>query len=114
MISYCIAAYKYRHILQPAANLRTKIPDFREIDSSIIKIVRGGILMSMGNFLETLRQQILVGIILVGRLDVDDRTQGSARARILRRGPGVGGVSLSDKGDGCGPAGAGDGEHIIV
>ena len=32
-----------------SANLRTKIPDFRGLDSSIILILRGGILMSIGN-----------------------------------------------------------------
>ena len=31
--------------------------------------------MSMGNFLEMLRQQILVGIILVGRLGVDEHSE---------------------------------------
>ena len=52
------------------ANLRTKIPDFRGVDSSIILIVRVGILMFIGNFPEVLSQAILVGIILVGRLGV--------------------------------------------
>ena len=32
--------------------------------------LRGGILMSIGNFLDVLSQRILVGIILVGRLSV--------------------------------------------
>ena len=32
------------------ANLRTKILDFRGFDPSRISILRGGILMSMGNF----------------------------------------------------------------
>ena len=50
------------------ANLRTKILDFRGFDSSIILIIRGWILMSTGNFPESLSQAILVGIILVGRL----------------------------------------------
>ena len=45
-----------------AANLRTKISDFRGFDSS-----RGEILMPMGNFPEMLSQRIFVGIILVGR-----------------------------------------------
>ena len=35
---------------------------FRRFDSSIILIVRGGILMSVGDFPECLRQQILAGI----------------------------------------------------
>ena len=51
------------------ANLRTKILDFRGNSSRII-ILRGGIVMSTGNFLESLRQRILVGIVLVGRLGV--------------------------------------------
>ena len=53
-----------------AANLRTKIVDFRGFDSSIISSSRGGILRSTGNFPESLSQQILVGMILVGRLAV--------------------------------------------
>ena len=52
------------------ANLRTKILDVRGFDSNIILNSRGGILMSMGNFMEILSQQILVGVILVGRLGV--------------------------------------------
>ena len=46
------------------ANLRTKILDFRGLDSSTILIPKGGILMSMGNFLDNLSQHILVEIIL--------------------------------------------------
>ena len=53
-----------------AADLRTKITDFRGFDSSRILILRGGILMSIGNSPEMLSQQILVGIILIGRLGV--------------------------------------------
>ena len=56
-----------RRPLRSTANLRTKIPDFREFDSSRILISKGEILMSMENFPECLSQQILVGIILVGR-----------------------------------------------
>ena len=40
-------------------NLRTKILDFRGIDSSIILNLRGVILMSRGNFPEALSQQNL-------------------------------------------------------
>ena len=54
------------------ANLRTKILDCRGLDSSRILSSRGGSLMSIGNFPEVLSQQILAGIILVGRLGVDD------------------------------------------
>ena len=52
------------------ANLRTTVLDFRGLDSSRILILRGGILMSIGNILESLSQAIVVGIILVGRLGV--------------------------------------------
>ena len=44
--------------------------DVRGLDSSIILILRGGILMSIGDFPESLSQSILVGIMLVGRLGV--------------------------------------------
>ena len=52
------------------ANLRTKILDVRRFDSSRISIVSCGILMPIGDCPETLSQQILVGIILAGRLGV--------------------------------------------
>ena len=52
------------------ANLRTKIPDFRGLGSSIILISRGGILTSIWIFLETRSQQILVEITVVVRLGV--------------------------------------------
>ena len=52
------------------ANLRTQTMDFRGLDSSRILIVRGGILMSIGNFPESLSQAILVGIISGSRLGV--------------------------------------------
>ena len=42
------------------ANLRTKILDFTGFDSSIIFILRGGILMSIGNFPESLSRAVLV------------------------------------------------------
>ena len=57
--------------LAGTANLRTNIMDFRGFDSSILLILRGGIiLMSMGDFPESLSQAILVGIMLVGRVGV--------------------------------------------
>ena len=52
------------------ANLRTNIMDFRGFDSSIILIIRDGILVSIGDFPESLSQAILVRIMLVGRLGV--------------------------------------------
>ena len=52
------------------ANLRTKILNFGGFDSSRNLILRGGTLMSIGDIPESLSQQILVGIILVGRLGV--------------------------------------------
>ena len=57
-----------RESLCDMANLRTKILDFRGFDSSIISILRGGVLMSIGEFPESLSQAILAGIISVGRL----------------------------------------------
>ena len=52
------------------ANLHTKILDFGGLDSSRILNSRGGILVSIGNFPESLSQAVLVRIILVGRLGV--------------------------------------------
>ena len=51
------------------ANLPTNSLDFRGCDSSRILILRGGVLMSIGNFPVNL-SQILLGIILVGGLGV--------------------------------------------
>ena len=59
------------------ANLRTEILDFRGLDSSRILMLRDGILMSIGKFLEMLSQGILVGIILVGRLGVSCPCRGA-------------------------------------
>ena len=57
-------------LTQLAANLRTKILDFRGFDPSRISILRSGFLMSIGNSPAILNRRILVGIILVGRLGV--------------------------------------------
>ena len=65
--------------LRPTANPRTNIMDFRGFDSSIILIIRGGIIMSIGDFPESLSQGILVGIMLVDRLGVS--TAGRATKR---------------------------------
>ena len=53
-------------------NLPTNIVDFRGFDSSIMLILKKGILMSIGNLPESLSQAmlVLVGIMLVGRLGV--------------------------------------------
>ena len=59
------------HGLTP--NLPTKILCFRGSDSSIILTVRGGFVMSVGDFPESLSQQLLVGIMLVGRFGVPRR-----------------------------------------
>ena len=53
-----------------SANLPTNIVGFGGLDSSIILIQRGGILRSIGDFPESLRQAMLVGTMLVGRLGV--------------------------------------------
>ena len=58
-----------------AANLRAKILDFGGSDSSLIFILRGGILVHVGSFPEMLSRQILGGIILVGRLGVSHITK---------------------------------------
>ena len=47
-------------------NLPTNIVDFRELDSSIMLITRGGILMSIGDFSESLSRAMLVWTMLVG------------------------------------------------
>ena len=47
------------HDLMRTANLRNNIMGFRVFDSSIILILRGGIIMSIGNFPEVLSQAIL-------------------------------------------------------
>ena len=66
-----MAAGEFIEVAQDVtANLRTNIMDFRGFDSSVMLIIRGGILMSIGDFPETLSQQILVGIMLEGRLGV--------------------------------------------
>ena len=86
-LSLCLIS-SWRHSHSPAsrrgrdkrgANLRTKILDFRGCDSSVILISRGGILMSIGNFPETLSQQILVtvGIINPSREIRRGKTQGN-------------------------------------
>ena len=69
MLSY-IVLRSLLDVLSGTANLRTKILDLGGSDSSIVLIPRGGILMSLGSFLESLSQAILAGIILVGRLGV--------------------------------------------
>ena len=51
-------------------NLHTDIMDIRGLDSNISLIIRGGIVMSIGDFPESLSQAILVGIMLVRRLAV--------------------------------------------
>ena len=53
-----------------AADLRTNVLDFRGFDSSIILVLRGGSPRPIWNFLESLSQAILVGIMLVRRLAV--------------------------------------------
>ena len=52
------------------ANFPTNIMEFRGFDSSIILILRGGILMSIGDFPESLSQAMLAGVTLVGGLGV--------------------------------------------
>ena len=53
---------------------QVKILDFRGLHCSMILILRGGILMSIRNFLESLRRRISVGIISAVRLGASDRS----------------------------------------
>ena len=53
----------------------TNIVDFRGFDSSTILALRGGILMSIGDFPEVLSQTMLLGTMLVGRLGVLEEHQ---------------------------------------
>ena len=67
------------------ANLHTEILDFRGFDSNRIIILRRGILMTIGNFPESLSQRILAGLILEWRLDVPRRVLTPAdRVELLR------------------------------
>ena len=59
-----------RRTVNITANLRTTSLDFRGFDSSVFLILRGGIPRPVGNLPESLRQAILVGIVLVGRVGV--------------------------------------------
>ena len=58
--------------------------DFRGFDSSIILMSSGAILMSIGNFPESLSQAILVGIMLEGRSGAVLRQCGGRGARTER------------------------------
>ena len=58
---------------------------FRGFDSSIILMIRGGILMSIGNFLESLSPAMLVGITLVGTLGVAKKGTSSFRGQHQHR-----------------------------
>ena len=55
-------------MVKTMANLRTKILDFRGFDTSIILILRGGVLVCIGGFPEIVSQRILAGMILAGGL----------------------------------------------
>ena len=81
----CAPSWQARCRRGDTANLRTKILDFGGFVSSIVSILRGGILMSTGDFPESLSQAILVGVMLVGRLGVHargDRDQDQGRKRL--------------------------------
>ena len=58
------------HKIYCTPNLPTSIVGLRGPDSSVILILRGGILRPIGNFLESLSQVMSVGTLLVGRLGV--------------------------------------------
>ena len=57
-------------IMLDTANLPTNIVDFGGFDSSIMLFLRGGILMSMGDFPDSLTRAMLVGTMLVGKSGV--------------------------------------------
>ena len=57
------AEAKAETLVLGTANFRTKTLDFRGFDSNIISILRGGILMFMGDIPESLSQAILMGIL---------------------------------------------------
>ena len=65
-----VSCYAVLNVQIHTPNLPTNIVDFRGVDSSTILILRGGILMSIGDFPESLSQAMLVGTMLVGRLGV--------------------------------------------
>ena len=79
----CLFCSHPRDVRKPykvTSNLRTKILDFTGVDSSRISMLRGGILMSMGNFPASLSQAILVGRFLVGRLGASHSVSAAAGA----------------------------------
>ena len=55
-----VYVYVYIYIYIYTANLRTNIMDVRGFDSTMILMLRGAILMSIGNFPEVLSQAMLV------------------------------------------------------
>ena len=56
-----------QHRWADCQSVSAKILDFREFDSCIILILRGGTLMPIGSFPEVVSHRVLVGISLVGR-----------------------------------------------
>ena len=62
-------------------SVRTEILDFAGFDSSRILVLRGGIPRHTGNFPESVSQQILAGIISVGRLLARRRIPLAAQTR---------------------------------
>ena len=60
-LSRCIRLIYKDAYASAAPNLPTNIVDFRGFDSGIILILRGGILMAIGDFPESLSQAMLVG-----------------------------------------------------
>ena len=68
------------------ANLRTIIVDFGEFDSRIILIERGGILMSIGDFPESLSQTMLVGCNVsrrIGRNEMEGTNKGEGYFKVF-------------------------------
>ena len=74
----CVYIYIYTYIYS-THHFSTSILDVRGFDSSIILILRGGILTPKGNFPESLSQAILAGMMLVGRLGVTEHDYESCK-----------------------------------
>ena len=72
-----------RVVAHATANLRPNIAAFRGFDSSTILIPRGGILASTGDLPESLSQDILVGVMLVGRLGVGSKGELNESRKLL-------------------------------
>ena len=84
----CISLHDVTYLHDVTANLWIKILDFRGFDSSKILMLRGGILMSIGNFPGKLESSNLSREILsreIGRTGIREKTHPCMRCCILAR-----------------------------